>query len=128
VIVAGGGGGIPIVKREHGYVGVDAVIDKDFAAAKIAELVEADYFFILTAVEKVAIDFNTPQQQDLSLLTCAQARAYIEQGQFAPGSMLPKVEAAISFIESTPEGHAVITSLEKATDALAGKTGTSIVS
>ena len=128
VVIAGGGGGIPIVKREHGYAGVDAVVDKDFAAAKLAELVEADYFFILTAVDKVAIDFDTPQQQDLSLITCAQARAYIEQDQFAPGSMLPKVQAAISFIESTPQGHAVITSLEKASDALAGKAGTQIVS
>ncbi|MCL2332787.1 MAG: carbamate kinase [Actinomycetia bacterium] len=127
VIIAGGGGGIPIVKRAHGYVGVDAVIDKDFAAAKIAELVEADYFFILTAVEKVAINFNTPEQQDLSLVTCAQAREFIAQGQFAPGSMLPKVEAAMGFIEATPTGHAIITSLEKATEALEGKTGTQIV-
>jgi len=127
VVIAGGGGGIPIVKRPHGYVGVDAVIDKDFAAAKLAELVEADYFFILTAVEKVAINFNKPDQEDLSLITCAQAREYIEQGQFAPGSMLPKVQAAISFIEATPGGHAVITSLEKATEALEGKTGTQIV-
>jgi len=127
VVIAGGGGGIPIVKREHGYVGVDAVVDKDFAAAKLAELVEADYFFILTTVEKVAINFNTPKQADLSLITCAQAQEFIEQGQFAPGSMLPKVQAAMGFIEATPQGHAIITSLEKASDALEGKTGTRII-
>lgn len=127
VVIAGGGGGIPIVKREHGYVGIDAVVDKDFAAAKLAELVEADYFFILTTVEKVAINYNSPRQQDLSLITCAQAREYITQGQFAPGSMLPKVQAAMSFIESTPHGHAIITSLEAASAALDGKTGTQIV-
>ncbi|MCL2655581.1 MAG: carbamate kinase [Coriobacteriia bacterium] len=127
VIIAGGGGGIPIVKREHGYVGVEAVVDKDFAAAKIAELVEADYFVILTTVEKVALNFDTPQQRDLSLITAAQAREFIEQGQFAPGSMLPKVEAALSFIEATPQGHAIITSLEQASQALNGMTGTRII-
>ncbi len=128
VVIAGGGGGIPIVKRENGYQGVDAVIDKDFAAAKLAELIEADYFFILTAVEKVAINFNTPDQKDLDTLTLADAQRYIDENQFAPGSMLPKVQAAMGFIKASPRGHAVITSLEKASDALAGRTGTVIVS
>jgi len=126
VIIAGGGGGIPIVKTEHGYEGVDAVVDKDFAASKLAELIDADYFFILTAVDKVAINFGTPKQQDLSEMTTLEAREYIEQNQFAPGSMLPKVEAAVAYAEAKKGRSAIITSLEKAQDALDGLTGTKI--
>jgi carbamate kinase len=126
VIIAGGGGGIPIVKREHGYEGVEAVVDKDFAAAKLAELIDAEYFFILTAVEKVAINFGKPNQKDLDNITIDEARKYIKEGHFAPGSMLPKVEAAINYVEAKKSSSAVITSLEKAAEALAGKTGTKI--
>ncbi|MDR1413012.1 MAG: carbamate kinase [Actinomycetes bacterium] len=127
VIIAGGGGGIPIVKREHGYEGVDAVIDKDFAAAKLAELIDADYFFILTAVEKVAINFGKPNQRWLDEMTKEGVERYIAEGQFAPGSMLPKVEAALMFAEAKPDHAAVITSLEAAHEALAGRTGTKII-
>jgi carbamate kinase len=126
VIIAGGGGGIPIVKRENGYEGVEAVIDKDFAAAKLAELIDADYFFILTAVEKVAIRFGQPDQEDLSDISIDEARQYIAEGHFAPGSMLPKVEAAINYAKAKHGRYAVITSLEKASEALAGQTGTKI--
>jgi carbamate kinase len=127
VIIAGGGGGIPIVKRDHGYVGVEAVVDKDFAAAKLAELIDADYFFILTAVDKVALNFGKPDQRDLDELSVEEAQRYIAEGQFAAGSMLPKVEAAINYAQAKPGRSAVITSLEKAGDALAGLTGTRIV-
>lgn len=126
VIIAGGGGGIPIVKRGHRYEGVDAVVDKDFAASKLAELIDADYFIILTAVDQVAINYGTDKQQNLSELTTEQAREYIKQGQFAPGSMLPKIEAAIAYADAKKGRSAIITSLEKASEALNGKTGTKI--
>jgi len=126
VIIAGGGGGIPIVKRGHRYVGVEAVVDKDFAASKLAELIDADYFIILTAVDQVAINFGTPEQIDLSEITVREAREHIASGQFAPGSMLPKVEAAIGYAEAKRGRSAIITSLERASDALEGKTGTRI--
>ncbi|MCL2526528.1 MAG: carbamate kinase [Coriobacteriia bacterium] len=127
VIIAGGGGGIPIVKRGHRYEGVDAVVDKDFAASKLAELIDADYFIILTAVDQVAINFGTPQQEGLSDITVDEARKHIADNQFAPGSMLPKVEAAISYAEAKRGRSAIITSLERAADALEGTTGTTIV-
>ena len=126
VIIAGGGGGIPIVKKGHRFEGIDAVVDKDFAASKLAELIDADYFIILTAVDQVAINFGTDKQKNLSELTTEEAREYIAQGQFAPGSMLPKVEAAIAYAEAKKGRNAIITSLEKASDALDGKTGTHI--
>ena len=103
-----------------------AVIDKDFASAKLAELLDADMLVILTAVEKVAINFGKPDQKGLDDLTPADARKYIEEKQFAPGSMLPKVQAALSFAESKPGRTALITLLEKAKDGIAGKTGTRI--
>ncbi len=127
IVIACGGGGIPVIKNQDGcYEGVPAVIDKDFASAKLAELVEADYFFILTAVERVAIHFGEPDQEDLTELTAAQAEALAKEGHFAPGSMLPKVEAAISFAKKRPEGKAVIASLEKAPLAISGESGTTI--
>ena len=106
--------------------GVAAVIDKDFAAELLAEQVEADVLMILTEVEKVAINFNKPNQEDLTNLNLADAVKYIEEGQFAPGSMLPKVEAAMKFVRAFPNKKAIITSLDKAIDALEGKTGTVI--
>ena len=126
VVITVGGGGIPVVRREGRLVGVPAVIDKDFASAKLAELLDADLLVILTAVEKVAVNFGKPDQKGLDALTPVEARAYIAQGQFAPGSMLPKVEAAVRFAESKPGRAALITLLEKAKDGIEGRTGTRI--
>ena len=126
VVISVGGGGIPVVRRNGVLSGVPAVIDKDFASAKLAELVDADLLVILTAVEKVAVNYKKPDQKELDELNPAQARQYMEEGQFAPGSMLPKVEAAVQFAESRPGRTALITLLEKAADGIAGKTGTLI--
>ena len=126
VVITVGGGGIPVVCRDGKLYGTPAVIDKDFASAKLAELLDADMLVILTAVEKVAINFGKPDQKGLDTLTPAEAREYIAQKQFAPGSMLPKVEAAVKFAESKPGRTALITLLEKAKDGIAGKTGTTI--
>lgn len=127
VVIAGGGGGIPVIKKDGQLEGVAAVIDKDFTSAKLAELVDADMLVILTAVEKVAIRFGKPDQEWLNELTIADAHKYIEAGEFAPGSMLPKVEAALSFVNSKKGNKALITSLESAKEGIAGKTGTTIV-
>ncbi|HIV80245.1 MAG TPA: carbamate kinase [Candidatus Avanaerovorax faecigallinarum] len=128
IVISCGGGGIPVVKNDDGSLeGVAAVIDKDFAAELLAESVDADILMILTEVEKVAINFNKPDQQDLSTLTVAEAEKHKADGQFAPGSMLPKVEAAMKFVKAFPEKKAIITSLDKAVEALEGKTGTVIV-
>ena len=127
VVVACGGGGIPVFKTEgHHLKGAAAVIDKDFASEKLAEQLNADTLIILTAVEKVAINFGKPDVKWLDSLTPAQARQYIEEGHFAPGSMLPKVEAALKFAESRPGRRALITLLEKAGAGVAGETGTTI--
>lgn len=127
IVISCGGGGIPVVENMDGTLeGVAAVIDKDFAAELLAEQVEADVLMILTEVEKVAINFNKPNQEDLEHLNLADAARYIEEGQFAPGSMLPKVEAAMKFVRAFPNKKAIITSLDKAIDALEGKTGTVI--
>ena len=126
VVITVGGGGIPVVRRNGRLVGTPAVIDKDFASAKLAELLNADMLIILTAVEKVAINFGKHDQQWLSDLTPELARQYIAEGQFAPGSMLPKVQAALSFAESAPGRVALITLLEKAKDGIEGKTGTRV--
>lgn len=127
IVIACGGGGIPVIQDENGYYeGVSAVIDKDFASAKLAELVQADYFFILTAVDRVAINFGKPNQQEIANMTIAEAQKYIQEDQFAPGSMLPKVEAAIQFAQNKAGGQAVIASLEKAELAMQGKSGTFI--
>lgn len=127
VTISCGGGGIPVIEKEDGSLeGVAAVIDKDFAAELLAEEVEADILMILTEVEKVSINFNKPNQEDLSHMTLAEAEQYVEEGHFAPGSMLPKVRAAMKFVEAYPEKKAIITSLSKAVDALEGKTGTVI--
>lgn len=126
VVITVGGGGIPVAKTEEGYQGVAAVIDKDFASQKLADLVDADYLFILTAVDRVSINFNKPNQLDLDNLTVDEAKSFIAEGHFAKGSMLPKVEAAIQFAESKPGRTAIIASLEKAALALEGKSGTKI--
>ena len=126
VVIAVGGGGIPVVRKGGRLCGPPAVIDKDFGSELLAELLDADVLVILTAVEQVAINFNKPDQKGLDDLTPAMAREYIAQGQFAPGSMLPKVEAALSFAESKPGRTALITLLEKARDGIEGKTGTRV--
>lgn len=127
VVVACGGGGIPVFKTEgHHLKGAAAVIDKDFASEKMAEQLDADVLIILTAVEKVAVNFGKPDQRWLDSLTPEEARNYMDEGQFAPGSMLPKVQAAVKFAESRPGRQALITLLEKAGAGVAGETGTTI--
>lgn len=127
VVVCAGGGGVPVIEDASGYHGVPAVIDKDRSSAKLAAEFEADMLVILTAVEKVAINFNTPEQEEIDVMDVAQAERYIAEGQFAPGSMLPKVEACIEYVRAYPEGRALITSLESAAAGLKGETGTLIV-
>lgn len=127
IVISCGGGGIPVIEKIDGTLeGVPAVIDKDFAAELLAEQVEADIFIILTEVEKVAINWGKEDQQDLEHMSLKEAAQYIDEGQFAPGSMLPKVEAAMKFVRIYPNKKAIITSLDKAIDALEGKTGTVI--
>lgn len=126
VVVACGGGGIPVIAQGSHLKGVAAVIDKDFASAKLAEQMDADSLIILTAVEKVAINFGKPNQQWLDVLTPEQAKIYMDEGQFAPGSMLPKVQAAVQFAQSKPGRSSLITLLEKAKEGIAGTTGTII--
>ncbi len=127
IVITCGGGGIPVIEKMDGHLeGVAAVIDKDFAAELLAEQVEADTLLILTEVEKVAINFNKPDQQDLDHLTLIEATKYIEEGQFPAGSMLPKVEAGMKFVRMFPNKKAIITSLDKAVEALNGETGTVI--
>lgn len=124
VTISAGGGGIPVIETDEGYKGVEAVIDKDFASGKLAELVEADYLLILTGVDNVYVNFNQPDQEKLEEVTVSQLKEWIKEEQFAPGSMLPKVEAAINFVESRPEGKAVITSLENVNNFFEGGSAT----
>lgn len=127
IVVTCGGGGIPVVKNDDGsYSGVPAVIDKDFASGLLAEAVSADYLIILTAVDRVAVNFGTPEQVDLEKMTVAEAVKYAEEGQFSKGSMLPKVEAAISFVKGGKDRRALIGSLEKAPLVIKGESGTLI--
>ena len=127
VVIACGGGGIPVFKTQgHHLKGAAAVIDKDFAAEKLAEQLDADCLIILTAVEKVAIHFGKEDEEWLSELTPELAQKYIDDGEFAPGSMLPKVQAALQFAQSGEGRTSLITLLEKAKDGIAGKTGTRI--
>ena len=126
IVVSTGGGGVPVFERNDAYQGVPAVIDKDRSASMLAASFKADMLVILTAVEKVCINFGKPDQQELSHMTPDQARKYIVEGQFAPGSMLPKVEACLDYVEKYPAGKALITSLECAAAGLRGETGTVI--
>ena len=127
IVITCGGGGIPVIENWDGSLeGVAAVIDKDFAAELLAEQVDADVLMILTEVEKVAINFNKPDQQNLSHMSLKEAAQYCDEGQFAPGSMLPKVQACMKFVRAYPNKKAIITSLDKAIEALDGKTGTVI--
>lgn len=125
IVIAIGGGGIPVIEKDGGLVGVSAVIDKDNASARLAIDLDAQNLVILTAVEKVCVDYKTPNQKELATMSVKEANEYIAQKQFAPGSMLPKVEACLKYVNET--GHsALITSLQKAKDGLAGLTGTKI--
>ena len=127
LVVVACGGGIPVYATQgHHLKGAPAVIDKDFASCVLAQQVQADTLIILTAVEKVAINFGKPDQKWLDTLTPEEAEVYMGQGHFAPGSMLPKVQAAVEFARSAPGRSALITLLEKAKDGVAGKTGTVI--
>lgn len=127
VVITVGGGGIPVYREGNALMGIPAVIDKDFASAKIAEILDADYLIILTAVEKVAIHFGKPEEKWLSELSISEANQYVTEGHFAPGSMLPKVQAAVGFAASKKGRKALITSLEKAKEGIEGLTGTVIV-
>ena len=122
VVITVGGGGIPVVRRDGKLYGTPAVIDKDFASAKLAELVKADALVILTAVDRVCINWGKPNQESLAEMTVVEAEKYCEEGHFAPGSMLPKVKAAISFAQAG--GQAIIASLENAGAAVKGESGT----
>lgn len=128
IVITAGGGGIPVIENEDGSLsGIAAVIDKDLAAERLAEDINADILMILTEVEKVSINFRKPDQKDLSVITSAEAEQYIREGHFAPGSMLPKIQAAVAFVKANPGGKAIITSLYKAVDALEGRAGTTII-
>lgn len=128
IVICVGGGGIPVIEDKEGnYKGVAAVIDKDIASERLAEDIDADILLILTAVEQVAINFNKPNQKVIDLMTVNEAEKYIRDGHFAPGSMLPKVKAALRFANSKPGRKAIITSLEKAKEAMAGKAGTTVI-
>ena len=124
LVIACGGGGIPVTRQGNHLKGASAVIDKDFASCLLAQELDADFLIILTAVEKVAINFGKPNEQWLEDLTVEEAKKYMEEGHFAPGSMLPKVQAAVDFASSKEGRTALITLLEKSKDGIQGKTGT----
>ena len=126
LVIACGGGGIPVIRQGNHLKGASAVIDKDFASCLLAKELDADYLIILTAVEKVALNFGKPEEKWLNELSVEEAKQYIQEGHFAPGSMLPKVEAAVDFAGSKPGRTALITLLEKSREAIQGKTGTMI--
>ncbi len=126
IVITVGGGGIPVVETETGLRGVAAVIDKDRASALLARDIRADRLIILTAVDRVCINFNKPDQRELEEMTLADCERYIAEKQFAPGSMLPKVESCMAFVRGSGRGTALITSLSRAAEALEGKTGTVI--
>lgn len=126
IVIACGGGGIPVTRQGNHLKGASAVIDKDFASCLLADQLDADFLIILTAVEKVAINFGKPEEKWLDDLSVNEAYQYVNEGHFAPGSMLPKVQAAVMFAESKPGRTALITLLEKAKDGILGNTGTRI--
>ncbi|MBV5192134.1 carbamate kinase [Staphylococcus chromogenes] len=126
IVIACGGGGIPVIRQSDTFEGIEAVIDKDFASEKLAELIEADTLMILTAVPNVFVNFNTPKQQALTDVDVATLKTYVDEGQFSEGSMLPKIEAAMNFIGHHPHREVIITDLDNAFDALEKGTGTHI--
>lgn len=127
IVIAAGGGGIPVIQKYNRLHGIDAVIDKDKTSARLALDLKADIFLVLTAVEKVCLNYNTPEEKKLDILTIKEAKEYIKQNEFKEGSMLPKVEACLTFVSHRRNGQAIITSLNKAKEALLGKTGTLII-
>jgi len=128
IVVGVGGGGVPVIEDEHGLLkGVYAVIDKDRASSLLAAGLKADLFLISTAVEKVAVNFNKPDQRWLDRMTVSEAKKLQAEGHFLAGSMGPKIEALIAFLEANPEGKGLVTKPETMVDALEGKTGTWIV-
>lgn len=126
LVIAGGGGGVPVIITDKGLEGVPAVIDKDRSSALLADKIDADKLIILTAVDHVYINYGKPDEKALKTLNVAEAQKYMKEGQFAAGSMLPKIEACLSFVEGHPEREALITSLDGLDDALADKVGTVI--
>ena len=126
LVIAGGGGGVPVIITDKGLEGVPAVIDKDRSSALLADKINADKLIILTAVDHVYVNYGKPDEKALKTLNVAEARKYMKEGQFAAGSMLPKIEACLSFVEGHPEREALITSLDGLDDALTGKVGTVI--
>ncbi len=126
VVICCGGGGIPVRRKGEFLKGCAAVIDKDYCSALLAENLNADVLLILTAVEKVKVDFNTPDERDIDRMTVDEAQKYADEGQFAAGSMLPKVGAAVRFVKGGKGRRAIITDLDKAIDAIEGKTGTMV--
>ena len=128
IVIAAGGGGIPVINTDKIELleGVEAVIDKDKTAALLANLIDADMLLILTAVDKVCLNYNTDKQVELDTINIDEAKKYIDENQFAKGSMLPKIEACISFVENSDNKKAIISSLDKASDAINGKNGTII--
>lgn len=127
VVIACGGGGIPVIEQRHTLKGASAVIEKDSIAGKLAADLQADLLIILTGVEQVYTDYGKETQTGIASMTVAQAKAYIEEKQFGQGNMLPKIEAAITYLDSVPEGKVLITDLAHASEAARGKTGTVIV-
>lgn len=127
LVIACGGGGIPVIEQGNHLKGVEAVIDKDFSSARLANLIHADYFVILTNVEKVLLNYHKPNQMPIDTMTCAQAEEYIKQDHFRKGSMLPKVQACISVVQENPNCKTLITSINRLSDGVSGKTGTTIV-
>lgn len=126
-VITGGGGGIPVYRKEKGLVGIDAVIDKDLASVMIAKTIDADMVVILTGVEKVAINFKSGSPEWLDKLTVEEAEKYLEQGEFPAGSMGPKIKAAVDFVKTNPDKKVLITSEDKLIEAIEGKTGTEII-
>lgn len=126
LVIAGGGGGIPVLQQGTRLKGASAVIEKDLTAARMADMVDADTLLFLTGTEKVAINYKQPDEQFLDSLTASEAHAYMEQNQFEAGSMLPKIEASVEFVSARPGRKAIITDLSKAREAMDGKTGTMI--
>jgi len=126
IVICVGGGGIPVIETADGLLGIEAAIDKDFASQKLAELVNADALIILTTVDHIYLDFNKPTQRKLAEISIGELQGYLEGGHFAPGSMLPKVEAAIKFARTSPDRKTIITSLDQAFNAITGKAGTHV--
>ncbi len=127
IVIAGGGGGIPVLEQGTTLKGASAVIEKDYTSELLAELVEADILLFLTGVEKVSLHYKTAEEQPLDTISISEAKEYISKGYFEAGSMLPKIEASVQFISSAPGRQAIITHINKAKSALHGKTGTSFI-